>query len=66
LGKRNFKKRSLKENAKESVVVIKMLEQSSNGIPILAVIIEPLVALSMLTISWRSGPNINKDKTHQY
>lgn len=29
-----------------------MLDQTSNGIPILAVIIEPLVALSMLTVSW--------------
>ncbi|MCE7733983.1 MAG: hypothetical protein GPJ54_03835 [Candidatus Heimdallarchaeota archaeon] len=34
------------------MVVVKMLDQTSNGIPILAVIIEPLVALSMLTISW--------------
>ena len=30
-----------------------MLDQSSNGIPILAVIIEPLVAINMLIISWQ-------------
>lgn len=35
------------------MVVKNMLDQSSNGIPILAVIIEPLIAISMLTVSWQ-------------